>query len=44
MRDTRQPSHAPRDWHDGGDYQPGGKVAVRDESGGTPIGGPVEGK
>ena len=41
---ARRPVRPPRDWHDGGDYQPGGKVAVRDESGGTPIGGPVEGK
>jgi cell division protease FtsH len=40
---ARRPVRPPRDWHDGGDYQPGDKVTVQDESGGTPIGGPVEG-
>ena len=41
---ARRPVRPPRDWHDGGDYQPGGRPAGREEGGGAPIGGPVEGK
>jgi cell division protease FtsH len=41
---ARRPVRPPRDWHDGGGYQPSGKAAVREESGDTPIGGPVEGQ